>query len=452
MTLTDNSAPGTGPIASLAGWFDTQSSTSRETLQALGELLTGLSASTAGRDEDADAFTARCLGADHASSLVKETLTPDAIQRVTCGVAVAEWIAVHPCETGPAEFRDPPSWTYAQIGDDKARIPSALRVHFAAGTVTDVDVIIHIVTSPNSSLSGGPEIAVCALAENQEHAVTLLERIVARAGELNPFRGRALRASYNRSGANLVVLDLPRTLTRDTVIVPDTVWAEIDLGIASVRDQHELLNNHGLGSRRGVLLCGPPGTGKSAVSAAIAAELVGDFTVIYVDARAGSHLLTEIVEIAHHLGGPVLLIMEDIDLWIGRRRTGETSLSELLQAMDIAPDARILTLASTNDAAALDAAAIRTGRFDAIVEVDYPSTEAAAHILTVLTSGIPGGDRINTRAVANALPAKTSGSDLREIVRRTVLASPDATITTAALLAELGGGRYHATAPAGMYL
>jgi ATP-dependent 26S proteasome regulatory subunit len=79
--------------------------------------------------------------------------------------------------------------------------------------------------------------------------------------------------------------------------------------------------------------------------------------------------------------------------------------------MDIQPDARILTLASTNDAATLDEAAIRTGRFDSIVEVTYPDSTAAARILTALVAGLPGGDAVDTDAVASRLPDQTSGSD-----------------------------------------
>ncbi|MBJ7337149.1 MAG: ATP-binding protein [Mycolicibacterium sp.] len=255
-------------------------------------------------------------------------------------------------------------------------------------------------------------------------------------------------------GLHLSVIDLPSTLTRDTVILDDEIWREIDLGLTAVRDRHDLLNNHGLGARRGVLLCGPPGTGKSAVSAVIAAEVVGAFTVIYVEAKAGEHLLTAVVEEAQRLGAPVLLVLEDVDLWCQSRLGGYGSgLSELLAAMDIAAEARILTLASTNDAATLDEAAIRTGRFDAIVGVGYPTRTDAARILTALIAGLPGTDTVDTLAVAAAVPEQTSGSDLREIVRRAVLSADDTgRLSTADLLAEVGSGRYRATIPNGMYL
>lgn len=250
------------------------------------------------------------------------------------------------------------------------------------------------------------------------------------------------------------MIELPTTLTRNTVIVDEQVWREVDLGLTAVRDRHELLNSHGLGARRGVLLCGPPGTGKSAVSAVAAAEVVGEFTVIYVEAKAGEQLLTAVVAEAHCLGGPILLILEDVDLWCRDRNSGHGGgLSELLALMDIAADARILTLASTNDPATLDKAAIRIGRFDAIVDIGYPTRTDAARILTGLLAGLPGAEAVDTTTVAAALPEHTSGSDLREIVRRAVLAADDARqLSTAALLVEVGSGRYRPTTSEGMYL
>jgi cell division protease FtsH len=367
-------------------------------------------------------------------------------------LALAECIDIHAdvCEIGPGEYTSPPKWTQTEIGGRRYRHPLCLRAHFPAGTLLDdTGCVIHI--EARETVIHSAEVSAYVTPDHQAHARAVLDRLAERANELNPYRGQAVSAS-NKHGLKFDIIDLPSTATRKTVIVPDEVWTEVDLGVTAVRDRHEVLNAHGLGARRGVLLCGPPGTGKSAVSSVIAREVVGEFTVIYVEAKAGTELLTAVVEEAQRLGGPVLIVLEDVDLWCRDRSTGGAGLSELLQAMDIQAGARILTLASTNDAATLDKAAIRTGRFDSVVEVGYPNRADAARILSALIRDISGGQAVDTAAIVAALPERTSGSDIREVVRRAVLAGDGGSVSTATLLAEVGSGRYRAEVPGGMYL
>lgn len=439
-------------ISDLDTWFETLPLEGARTLRLLGELLAG-TAKAAQKAEQAEHFTARSLGVVNLGGVVDEESELTAVAALTTSMAIEELIAEHRVEVGPASFAQPPAYTQTSVGSTVYHHPQCLRAAFPAGTLLpEAPCVVHIDT--RSRFGDSPTVSVFVREEDRPGARVVLDRLADRANELNPYRGRACRASFGH-GLRLSVIDLPATLTRDSVVVAPGVWRELDLGVRAVRDQHELLNAHGLGARRGVLLVGPPGVGKSAVSAAIANEVVGDFTVIYVEAEAGERVLTAVVEEAQRLGGPVLLVLEDVDLWCRDRGRGNSAgLSELLQAMDIAADARILTIASTNDAATLDKAAIRTGRFDSVVVVDYPNHAAAAEILATLLSGIPGGELVDTTAVAAALPAQSSGSDLREIVRRAVLtAGAESELSTAALLAEIGSGRYRAEPPAaGTYL
>lgn len=455
--LTDVTAGSTGgdharrqPITDVAAWLDGLNYGVRPALRALGELLLGVVERESA--ETAERFTARCLGVPNDGYLLDEERELNPVSRLTTALALAEWIDQHTpgCEIGPGECAYPPKWTQTDIGDHTYRHPLCMRAHFPVGTLlVDAACVIHI--EARDSVMHDAQVSAFVTPDNQAHARVVLDRLAERANELNPYRGRAVRAVHNH-GLSFTIIDLPSTATRDTVIVPTEVWTEIDLGITAVRDRHAVLNAHGLGARRGVLLCGPPGTGKSAVSAVVAREVVGEFTVIYVEARAGEQLLTVVVEEAQRLGGPVLIVLEDVDLWCRDRAAGQAGLSELLQAMDIKADARILTLASTNDAATLDKAAIRTGRFDSVVEVGYPDRADAARILTTLIRDIPGGQAVDTAAVVTALPEQTTGSDIREVVRRAVLAADGGIISTSALLAEVSTGRYQAAVPSGLYL
>lgn len=433
------------PITDPAAWIEALSSVDRTVLTTLGELFLGVTA-TEEQALSAVGFTRLGLGGRTWSGQVSESQPLHGAARLTVPVAVAELIAEHDPELGPYENTTPPSWTITEVGTESYRHPKSLRAAFPAGALAPVPLVVQV-TSERSH-GDDPHVTIHARREDQEHAQAALAAILERAEQHNPYRGRAVRAMLVTGGLALDVIDLPTSLTRETVVVADDVWREVDLGIASVTTQRGMLNALGLGSRRGVLLVGPPGTGKSAVSAAVANEVIGDFTVIYVEAQAGAQLLTAVVEEAQRLGGPCLLVLEDLDLWCRQRSSGDSGLSELLQAMDIQLDAPILALASTNDAATLDKAAIRTGRFDSVVTVGYPDRDAAAAILATLTAGIPGGGTVDTDTVAGRLPAQTSGSDLREIVRRAIL-SGDGAVSTAALLAEIGSGRYLANLPGG---
>jgi len=442
-STADPSLPG------LAEWFAGIDPVARTALRALGALLSA--SATAERAETADRFAERCLGVVDCGQLLEEERELSPVGRLTFPLALAEWIGQYPqCEVGPGEGSSPPAWTQTVVGESQFRHPMCLRVFFPAGSLLDsAGCVLHI--ESREGVLRTAAVSAFVAPRDQGMAREVLERLSARAAELNPFRGRVVRAVYD-GGLRLIAMELPAAVTRGTVVVPSEVWAEVDLGVVSVRDRFSMLNAHGLGSRRGVLLCGPPGTGKSAVCAAIAREVAGVFTVIYVDAKAGPALLAEVVQEAQRLGGPVLLVLEDIDLWCHDRRGGGNGLSEMLRAMDIEPDARILTLASTNDAATLDKAAIRTGRFDSVVEVGYPGLVDAARILAMFVSELPGGGGVDVNAVAAVLPERTSGSDLREIVRRAVLSGSAAGVTTQSLLAEVSSRRYVGQAPSGQYL
>lgn len=438
------------PITDVTAWLKRQRVDVLPTLRALGQLLVGVAEE--GGSETAECFTARCLGVTSDGRLLEEELSLNPVSRLTIALVLAEWIETHSetCEIGSGEIDRPPKWTQTDIGGHRYRHPICLRVHFPAGTlVAETGCVIAI--EARESLVRSAEVSVFVTPIHHAQARTIMERLVDRANELNPYRGHAVRATH-RLEISFTPMTLPAGANRESVIAPDAVWAEIDLSVRAVRDRHELLNAHGLGARRGVLLCGPPGTGKSAISAVVARELVGDFTVIYVEARAGTELLSAVVREARRLGGPGLLVLEDVDLWCRDRATGPSGLSELLQAMDIEPQARILTIASTNDATTLDKAAIRTGRFDSIIEIGYPDKAVARRILSAHLRDIPGGPTIDVDAVVAALPEHTSGSDIREIIRRAVLTVSSGDIDTAALVAEVRAGRYLATVPTGLYL
>ncbi|MCB0935932.1 MAG: ATP-binding protein [Mycobacterium sp.] len=425
------------PPAALAG----ESRAVQRAVEVLGQILTG----SVDARVSVDGFLHTHLGR-YGSDLVCESHKLSPISQVTAGLALAAVIDEHDPTIGPGEDDEPPTWGSVEIGGTRLTPPQNLSAFFEAGRLAPVPLVVRITdeTIYTSNLK------VYAHPRDRAHATDVLAALVADAeGARNLYRGRAMVASVN-NGLRLELTELPQ-VTRDNVIVPAAVWDEIDLNVAAVTVRRELMQRLGLGVRRGILLAGPPGVGKTVISQVIARELLGEFTVIIVDARAGQHALAEVFKEARNFG-PTLIILEDVDLIVESRYAGPSStLSEFLAAMDTDPMAPILTMASTNDVATLDVAAVRSARFDSIIEVGQPDTDAAAEILARYLDGIPGAENVNVTAVAARFPSNMSGADIREVVRRTVL-SGVGTVCTDDLVATVQSGRFKPTMPVGNYL
>ena len=415
----------------------------RRAIEVLGRILIGSVPSRT----TFDGFLHSSLGRSN-SEVVCESRSLSSIGHVTAGLALAALIDKFDPPVGPGNDHEPPTWGSVEIGDERVAPPATLATFFCAGQLAPVPVVVRI---ESNAFDENCRVQVYTVPTDREHAARVLDAIMDDArGAMSLFRGRALAASVEQ-GLVLEPIDLP-DVSRSNVVVPEEVWAEIDLNVAAVTVHRDLMERLGLGVRRGILLAGPPGVGKSVVSRVLARELLGQFTVVMVDARAGQFALSGVYREARGFG-PTLVIIEDIDLIVGNRkgRGANSVLSEFLAVMDADPMAPLLTVASTNDVKTLDAAAIRSARFDSIIEIGYPSREAATRILSAYLHNVPGAADVELDAVAVHFGPETSGADIREIVRRTVL-SGSGRVCTNDLIATVKSGRFKPQLPAGNYL
>lgn len=136
--------------------------------------------------------------------------------------------------------------------------------------------------------------------------------------------------------------------------------------MSSVADEEirKELKSHGLPARAGVLVQGPPGSGKTTLARRIATELVGNTTVVYPTPEAD---VEEIFEFADRYE-PVLVVFEDVESFFGER--GESDFSSFLNALDgLDQDGGMMVLATTNDASKFDEAVTRPGRLERSVTI-----------------------------------------------------------------------------------
>lgn len=161
-----------------------------------------------------------------------------------------------------------------------------------------------------------------------------------------------------------------------SIFLPAELQENIEADLRSFTESRERLTKLELPWRRGYLLSGPPGTGKTSLSLVIAAALDFNLAILSLTDIEGDGMLREAVS---RLPRNTVLVIEDIDAYSvshdrdhNTARDGALSLSGLLNSLDgfETPDG-LLTIATTNHKEHLDDALIRPGRMDRGFVLDY---------------------------------------------------------------------------------
>lgn len=190
----------------------------------------------------------------------------------------------------------------------------------------------------------------------------------------------------------------------------------------------DLFTAVGIEPPKGVLLHGPPGTGKTILAKAVAQStdatflrVVGsEFVQKYIG--EGARLVRELFELAKSKS-PAIIFIDELDAIGARRMDGATSgdrevqrtLMQILAEMD-GFDARgeVKLIAATNRLDMLDPALLRPGRFDRVIEIPMPNREARESILKIHTSGMSLDEDVNLKLISD-MAEGSSGADLKSL-------------------------------------
>ena len=220
-------------------------------------------------------------------------------------------------------------------------------------------------------------------------------------------------------------------------------FADIAGNVEAKEDLYEVVDflrnpkkYEGLGAKipRGVLLVGPPGTGKTMIAKAVAGEAKvpffsisgSEFVEMFVG--VGASRVRDMFEKAKK-NAPCIIFIDEIDA-VGRRRGSgmggghderEQTLNQILVEMDgFEKGQTVIVLAATNRADVLDPALLRPGRFDRRVAIDLPERKDREAILRVHFKNKPLEKTVDLDALA-AKTAGSSGADLANIANEAAI-------------------------------
>lgn len=274
---------------------------------------------------------------------------------------------------------------------------------------------------------GPPTLKVEVAASEDGSAGAFLAGLRDLVSQHDVYRGQVLTVKVDpHGGSEIVFLERP-TLEAGEIVLPDGVLARIERHVLGPSRHRERLLASGRHLSRGLLLWGPPGTGKTHT----VRYLVGvarEATVVVLTGGALG-MVGAFAGLARRLA-PALVVLEDVDLVAQERTYGPFGSSpvlfELMNEMDgLGDDADVAFVLTTNRPDALEPAlAARPGRVDLAVELPLPDEDARRRLLSLYGRGL-GLDRLDTEEVVRRTSGVTA-SLVKELLRRAAMAAAEA--------------------------
>ena len=250
-----------------------------------------------------------------------------------------------------------------------------------------------------------------------------LEKAVLKA---ESYRGKVLSLelaphSYTGESSGITVHKI-RKVSRDQLVLPESTLKLLERNVIQFVKQRERLTDFKQETKKGILLCGPPGTGKTHTIHFLINALKDHTTLLISADQVG--LLSEYMTLARLLQ-PSIVVIEDVDL-IARERANlngpcaEAMLNKLLNEMDgLKQDSDILFILTTNRPETLEAAlASRPGRVDQAIEYPLPDEIGRHKLIRLYSEGVRLAEEVLTEMVRRT--EGVSPAFIKELLRRSV--------------------------------
>jgi ATPase family associated with various cellular activities (AAA) len=282
---------------------------------------------------------------------------------------------------------------------------------------------------------GRENASVEVIASREGAGAEIAARLADLAVEHNVYRGQVVSFGRSMFGRHGSILRFHRRepLPPGELILPAATFDDVRRQVVGVARHRERLRSAGQHLKRGLLLYGPPGVGKTHTVRFLVGELAGTTIVQLSGDTLGA--IKQACSIARTLQ-PAMIVVEDVDLIAEQRDYGESALPllfTLLNEMDgLEEDADVVFLLTTNRADLLeDALASRPGRVDQAVHIGLPDREARRRLVELYRRGLDLDDsRLDT--VLDRTEGVTA-SFLKELLRRAAVVAADRDETAAPL-------------------
>ncbi len=302
-------------------------------------------------------------------------------------------------------------------------------VQCAVYLVTDGPHRLALLVRAADPSSGQPLVTVQVVSSEPARASIVTKRLRELAVTHNVFRGQVLSFGGEVFGHGQTLLQFHRRaeLTSAGLVLPAETLAAVHRQVVEVARHKQQLLAAGQHLKRGLLLYGPPGVGKTHTVRHLTSSLT-DTTVIQLTGNA-LQLVAEACSVARALQ-PSMVVIEDVDLIAedrGMHPGQHPLLFQLLNEMDgLAEDSDVVFVLTTNRADLLEPAlAARPGRIDQAVELTLPDAAARRQLFELYR-----GDLIVDDSRLGDLLERTGGvtaSFLKELLRRAAVLSAAAT-------------------------